>query len=42
MIGKNDAIMTQKNGEVSMKYFEDRPCEKACMLLMQAARESIG
>lgn len=25
-----------------MKYFEDRPCEKACMLLMQAAREGIG
>ena len=22
-----------------MKYFEDKPCEKACMILMQAAIE---
>lgn len=25
-----------------MNYFEDKPCEKSCMILMQAARESIG
>ena len=24
-----------------MQYFEDKPCEKSCMILMKGARESI-
>ena len=24
-----------------MKYFEDKPCERSCMILMRAAHESI-
>lgn len=25
-----------------MNYFEDKPCEKACMILMKAAHDSIA
>ena len=26
---------------MELKYFEDKPCEKSCMILMKGARESI-
>ena len=25
-----------------MNYFEEKPCEKACMILMKAARDSVA
>ena len=25
-----------------MNYFEEKPCEKACMMLMKAARDSVA